>query len=100
MADSRETAKGIYEASAELFNDAEDSLTEACRSGDKTAQEFWRSVFREFCNLVGNERFENDIAWALYEAANSYANGVSPDTGPAGKEKRPAGEAGRVNDAG
>jgi hypothetical protein len=103
MADAREAAKAIYESddTGALFSGAEDALTAAWRSGDETAQQFWRSVFREFCNLIGEERFQDDIAWHYYEDANSYANGASPNAGPAGeREKRPACEAGRVNDAG
>ena len=91
MADPLETAKAIFDSdkAGELFCDAEDALTAACRSGDKTAQEFWRAMFREYCNLIGHERFMNDIAMHYYDEANSYANGVSPNTGPAAEKETP-----------
>ncbi len=91
MADPLETAKAIIDSdkAGELFCDAEDALIAACRSGDETAQKFWRSMFREFCNLIGDERFMNDIAKHRYEDANGYANGGSPDMGPAGEKETP-----------
>jgi hypothetical protein len=86
--DHLETAKAIVGGAWELFEEAENKLDAAVESGDQTAAQFWRSMFRELSRLMEKDSTLDDVTWHTYRAACRYADGALPSAGPERKAEK------------